>query len=403
MKFHKGLIAGVILLISACNTPKHDCRSLPDRKDLIRYSAGLDSLSAVLVPDKREGIIDARLSGSGSNPILKGETDQQTVKDEIVAFLTGKGLQFTDSLNVLPDTSVIKKQWALVNVSVCNIRSEPSHAAELVSQAVMGTPVRILKVHRGWYFIQTPDLYLGWVDAEGIFPMGSGELQRWKDSPRIIYLPKTGDIYDEPSGNGIVSDIVAGSILEAGDAAGTFTRVMLPDGRSGFIPKSDTGLLDNWLSKTEPSPENLLKTARSFMGIPYLWGGTSVKGFDCSGFVKMIYCLNGIILARDASLQFRHGIRLGRSAYPDSLITGDLLFFGSERDGVPRPTHVGMYIGDTEFIHASGMVKINSLDSARANFSRGRRDSFLGVRRISGAVPGEGLQLVSGHNWYIDN
>ncbi len=374
-----------------------------DRPDLIRYSAGLDSLSAVLVPDKREGIIDVQLSGSGSNLILKGETDQQTVKDKVVAFLTGKGLQFTDSLKVLPDTSVIKKPWALVNVSVCNMRSEPSHAAELVSQAVMGTPVRILKVHRGWYLIQTPDFYLGWVDAEGICPMGSDELERWKDSPRIIYLSKTGDIYDEPSGTAIVSDIVAGSILEVSEATGSFTRVILPDGRRGLIPKNEAELLDNWLSKARPSPENLLKSARSFMGIPYLWGGTSVKGFDCSGFVKTIYYLNGIILARDASLQFRHGIKLGRSAYPDSLITGDLLFFGSDRDGIPRPTHVGMYIGDTEFIHASGMVKINSLDSARVNFSRGRRDSFLGVGRISGAVPGEGLQLVSGHNWYIDN
>lgn len=374
-----------------------------DRPDLIRYSAGLDSLSAVLVPDKREGIIDVQLSGSGSTLILKGETDQQVVKDEIVAFLTGKGLQFTDSLKILPDTSVIRKPWALVNVSVCNMRSEPSHAAELVSQAVMGTPVRILKAERSWYLIQTPDYYLGWVDAEAISPKSEKEAIRWKGLSRVIYLNKRGDIYADQAKKMIVSDIVAGSILETTGAKGTMTELLLPDGRKGFIERNEAVPLSVLFDKPGSLPGDLESLSLSFTGIPYLWGGTSVKGFDCSGFVKTLYFLYGVILARDASLQFRHGIKLGRSAYPDSLITGDLLFFGSDRDGIPRPTHVGMCIGDTEFIHASGMVKINSLDSARVNFSRGRRDSFLGVRRISGAVPGEGLQLVSGHNWYIDN
>ena len=89
-----------------------------------------------------------------------------------------------------------------------------------------------------------------------------------------------------------------------------------------------------------------------------------------------------------------------REALPDSLKQGALLFFGSSRRGRPRPTHVGMYIGDTEFIHCSGMVKINSLDSTRTNFSRLRRDSFIGVRRIIGAPDGKGIQPVLDHEWY---
>jgi len=124
------------------------------------------------------------------------------------------------------------------------------------------------------------------------------------------------------------------------------------------------------------------------------------EGFDCSGFVKTVYFLNGLIMSRDASQQFQNGIRIRRASYPDSLKKGDLLFFGSSQRGRPRPTHVGMYIGDSEFIHASGMVKINSLDSTRANFSRFRRDSFLGVRRIIGAPDGNGIQPVLEHDWY---
>ena len=110
--------------------------------------------------------------------------------------------------------------------------------------------------------------------------------------------------------------------------------------------------------------------------------------------------MNGLILLRDASQQFRYGIRISKEDYPDSLRVGDLLFFGYERNGTARPTHFGLYIGDTEFIHASGMVKINSLDSTRSNFSRSRREAFLGVRRIIGAEPGEGMQLISNHPWY---
>jgi gamma-D-glutamyl-L-lysine dipeptidyl-peptidase len=78
-----------------------------------------------------------------------------------------------------------------------------------------------------------------------------------------------------------------------------------------------------------------------------------------------------------------------------------LLFFGRIQDGKKRITHTGMYIGDTEFIHSSGMVRINSLDSTRANYSRYRAATLLGARRIIGATPGKGIERVSHHRWYF--
>ena len=364
------------------------------------YKNEIDSIGINLVPDLREGIFEVSLRSKGTNLVLEGETDVPGAKDAIAGLLRNKGVAYTDSLVVLPDTNIIKEPWGLVNVSVCNIRLFSSYDAEMVSQALMGTPVKILKNDGGWILIQTPDLYLGWVDSEAIETKTTNEHNVWKSSQRIFYLKKTGDIFASPHEDKVISDVVAGCIVELAGETKDLFEVLLPDGRKGFIRKEEAMSFSGVTTDTLLKGENLAVVAESFTGIPYLWGGTSSKGFDCSGFVKIVYYLNGIILSRDASQQFQHGIRIRRTYYPDSLRTGDLLFFGSSRYGRPRATHVGMYLGNSEFIHASGMVKINSLDSTRANFSRFRRDSFLGVRRIIGAQPGKGLQPVSGHNWY---
>ncbi len=363
-------------------------------------SDGLDSIGSAFVSDRREGIYDVRLYGKGKELILKGETDNPDARKSVLEYLERKGIHFTDSLVFLPDTTVIKHQWGLVNVSVCNIRLKPSYSAELTSQALMGTPVRLLKWNNGWLMVQTPDRYIGWVDSDAVADMTLDDYLEWKSSERIFYTGKTGDIYGDAEKKKVISDVVAGCILRTSGISGKDYNVILPDGRIGFIPKASAMSLDDLAPEKLLTPENLISCAESFTGIPYLWGGTSVKGFDCSGFVKTVYYLSGIILARDASLQFRHGTETDTVNIPGSLNPGDLLFFGSVREGRPRATHVAMYTGDTEFIHASGMVRINSLDPSRTNFNRYRRNTLIGVRRITGTPYGEGIQPVAGHPWY---
>ncbi|MDR2886850.1 MAG: C40 family peptidase, partial [Bacteroidales bacterium] len=124
------------------------------------------------------------------------------------------------------------------------------------------------------------------------------------------------------------------------------------------------------------------------------------KAADCSGFVQNVYFRNGIILSRDASLQALHGENIDISGSFDSLQKGDLLFFGTMRDSVPRVTHVAIYKGNGEYIHSSGMVRVNSLDTARADFSNTRRSSLLLARRIIGNVSTEGITAVKNHQLY---
>ena len=364
------------------------------------FEKEIDSISRKYVPDKREGICEVEVKKKGSEIVLKGFTSLPALKEALVKFLKEKVNGFIDSLIILPDTSIIKEPWAIVDISVCNIRSTPGHDAEMVSQALMGTPVKVLRYNGGWYLIQTPDSYVGYVDDDAITTMNTDSFEKWKSSSRIIWLAKTGDIYSVKNNNRIVSDIVAGNILEISGENSKYYTVTFPDGREGLLNKKNCEKFEKWVQKTRPEVNNLVATAEEFMGTPYLWGGTSSKGMDCSGFTKTVYFLNGLILARDVSLQFMHGMKIESGKTTDSLKIGDLLFFGSKRDGKPRPTHVGMYIGDTRFIHSSGMVKINSLDSTKTDFSRFRRDSFLGVRRIIGEPSSRGILLVKDHSWY---
>jgi cell wall-associated NlpC family hydrolase len=122
---------------------------------------------------------------------------------------------------------------------------------------------------------------------------------------------------------------------------------------------------------------------------------------DCSGFVKTVYFSGGIILSRDASQQFLHGLEVDISSSIDSLKSGDLVFFGSlNRKGEKRITHVGIYIGDSEVIHSSGMVRINSLDPGRSNYSEYLGKRIMGARRIIGTGSEKGVEMVADNDWY---
>ena len=355
----------------------------------------LQTLQKQLVPDKRVAILELEIKDTLQPVVVvSGVTDLPDAKQQIIRFLNDRKISFIDSIQLLPDSSLGDKIWALTTLSVSNLRAMPGDASELVSQTMMGTPLKVLEYKNRWYRVQTPELYIGWMDAAGLQTFSAKELEAWKNSKRHLFNRITGIVYDSPGKKGgVVSDVVLGDLFEVEASARRFLKIKIPDGRTGYVRKSDCISFDEW-SNSEPDVQSIFSVAREMMGFPYLWGGTSSKGIDCSGFMKLVFYSQGIILARDASQQARYGESIDLSSR-NNLQPGDLLFFGRTAQ---RITHVGMYIGNGDFIHSSGRVHISSIDSADPKFAPDRNN--VAARRILNSLNTEGIVRVKDHEWY---
>ena len=345
----------------------------------------IESFTQRFAPDKRTAIFQIDAFKQNNQLILTGRTNLFGAKSFLLNRLKTEKVAIVDQIKMLPEPELEDKVYGLVEVSVCNIRYSPKHAGELASQALMGTPVRILeKENNGWLLIQTPDQYISWVDRGAITMMSKEGIDRWKAIPKVIYTYSYGSAYSEPDQESvIVSDLVAGCMMELVAEKGDFYQVLFADQRTGFVPKKESNVYNEWLSKTSASEESLVQTSKRLMGVPYLWGGTSFKGVDCSGFTKTVYFLNGIVLPRDASQQVMIGETIDKTGNWNELKPGDLLFFGEKReDGSERVIHVAMWLGNGEFIHASDKVRVNSMIATASNYDDYNAKRYLRAKRI---------------------
>lgn len=355
--------------------------------------AKLEILTATLkkeyAPDNRIELFDIQFKTRNNGSVLQGETTHKKAFSILLDSFKSRKLAFTNEVRVLPDTAVGKNIYALGNNSVINIRSKPKHSAELGTQGLLGMQLKVLDKKGDWYRVQTPDKYISWVDAGGIQLMTADELLAWNKKNKIIYTANTGYTYDTQNEKAIrVSDIVFGSILAITKEHDAFYEVEYPDGRNAFVKKSEAVLYNTWL-KNNPSNANFIESsAKTMLGIPYLWGGTSTKGNDCSGFTKTVYLMNGYVIPRDASQQVHAGKVVDKNLKFEGLAKGDLLFFGTPatEDKKQRVTHVGIWLGNDkgEFIHSSKNVHLSSINQDQPNYDEFNKNRYLGSRRYLG-------------------
>jgi len=391
----KNLVIFLVLIVVL-----DSCSETNESSLVSEITDSIASLKQIYAPDSRVALWNISIKNSNNKLSVVGEVGNKNARAGLLKLETVyPSVDF--SVNILPNVHT-KTMFAIVNNSVSSIRKEGRHSAEMVNQALLGTPVKVFKKEDSWYLIQTPNRYLGWINEADIVLLDSAGMHEYKTEKKVVYNRQYGFSYTKPDDKSqVVSDLVIGSILPVTGNENNFFEVKYPDGRIAFVRKDEVIDLDALLSK-KPEGKELVKTALKFNGIPYLWGGFSSKAIDCSGFTSAIYFLNGIILQRDASEQTRYGKEITTDFVSTDLQPGDLLFFGQKAKGsLPeKVTHVAMYIGNSEFIHASGKVRISSMDSTKSNYTASYAHRFVRAIRIIGQENGKTIQKISDNSFY---
>jgi len=350
-------------------------------------------LRARYAPDRRVAVFDVTCVVQGARLVVKGDVDQAAARHDVMVALEAAKLgALVDSIRVLPDPALAATPFGIVKVSVGNVRSNPAHAAELATQVMMGMVVTVLKKQGDWYYIQGPDRYLGWLEGAAMQLTRPEGADAWQRGPKVIMTAYFGVVRARPDTTSLpVSDAVPGVLFKDDGVRGAWRAVETPDGRKGFIQRSLVADYAAWKASRRLTADNVEATAKRFIGVPYLWGGTSPKGMDCSGFTKNVFRLNGMELNRDANQQAQMGTDVPVGDDYAHLSKGDLIFFGQKASAerAERITHVGIYLQDKLIIHTPGGsgVRIDSFDPAAPNYNDGLVKSMVRARRIIAAAP----------------
>ncbi len=285
------------------------------------------------------------------------------------------------------------EKFVQISIPVACMRATPSHSAELVSQAILGTPMMVMDQEGEWWKLKGPDGYEGFVNQSSFIPLTPEEFDNWRSSSRLrVSTLDEAVVYNSPTSHldhNVVTRLVNGSIIvEESNLSDDFIGIVMPDGRNGFIERKNVVKIDTISSL---APFKILADCHELMGTPYLWGGCSTKSMDCSGLVRIVFLNQGLLLPRDAKDLYLIGTPVDRN-----FESGDLLFFSSSSDG--NITHVAIYDSDNKYIHCSGMVKMSEMSPEDPDFSR---RYFRGARRISPDASTEGFVRITSHPWYF--
>ena len=291
-------------------------------------------------------------------------------------------------------------QWAVVNSSSCFLRLKPDYESGNETQCLMGTVLRVKGAERYWRQVDAPDYKDVWTTELNIAFMDEAGKDAWIAAPKFICSAEYTHLYATPSMNADrVCDFTLGDLVRKGtQGIRGWVQVYLPSGREAWARAYDVMDFGEWVRTREATRENLLATARRLVGTPYMWGGASIKHFDCSGFTQFVYRQCGIVLPRNAREQIYTGEEVPYDF--DKMLPGDLLFYGTPASPGKRMVvaHVAMYYGDRKIIHSSQVVRISSLTPDGEDFYDRQP---LSVRRILGHVDdGSGIRSVLSYPWY---
>jgi cell wall-associated NlpC family hydrolase len=298
-----------------------------------------------------------------SGTVLDGETQ---------AVLTnGLSVRFPEIRFDAQEVRVLRPgRRVTVGTNVTSLHAEASFRAEMMSQLLSGWTVELLLERDRWAYVRQADGYLGWTYRPYLVEIPA------PDPTHIVCAPLSLLRTAPEPGAALVSRVAGGTAVQATAAEGGWARLELAGGQVGWVPATDLRPLGALPQEDGARRQQMVQDGQRLTGVPYLWGGSTALGIDCSGLVQLVHRLAGLTIPRDADMQYAAGRRIEPPFRP-----GDLLFFGGEGGG-RSITHVGMSVGGWHIAHASRARNGVYEDDVQAVTSL--RESFAGARTFLG-------------------
>lgn len=339
----------------------------------------IDAVREEYVPDGRSGIFEIRLEPASRRSraalVLTGQTTHDEAVSELLRRLRADGLTVRDSVTRLPDAAIGPAGHALVRAAAAPLYATPRLPAPQISELVLGMRVEVLSRDGDWLRIRGEDGYLGWVHC-GYVQQGSAEWTfAWERGTAGEAVVSLGAELVDDDGR-MLARLPWGARL-ARHSGGYH----LPDGRHGTVTNGEVVDVDRLADRFPPRGESVARTSRRWLGTPYLWGGVTLAGADCSGFTQAVMWMHGIALPRDSDLQERKGAEVEVTEGFAALRPGDLVYFAETG---ARVSHVAVSLGGAQIIHAAlsnGGVHTNDLTGVTP-FEQRLRQMLVGVRRM---------------------
>ncbi|MDO4937324.1 MAG: NlpC/P60 family protein [Sutterellaceae bacterium] len=316
------------------------------------------------VDDHKTQVLDVEQGASGAVVVT-------TTEETVVAYLEQKKNPNIVVRRLPEAVSLGDVAAGVVSVPVAAIHRAPKSSSEIISEALMGTPVYMLEKD-GWWRVQTPEGYHGWVNGLQVIAMTPEDFQAHFQKPQAMVTALEVEVSSE-DGRQTVTTLTAGSLVSVVKELGKQTLIALPDGRTGRI---DTQALQSLDRVYQALPEvqmreKIAQNALKLIGRSYRWAGVSTFGVDGSGLVKVAWQMAGLVGPRDADEMAVLPQRL--PADTQTFEAGDLLFFGNAKS----VNHVAIGLGGTRFVHAWGDVRVGDLNAASAEYDKSAKDTFM--------------------------
>lgn len=308
--------------------------------------------------DYRSSIFDVRVEARGTQLHVLGATTVPRALNALIEKLAeDKDKKYIrDYVQRLPEAGATGEAYVVVRAAVAPVYGDPALPAPQISQAVLGTRLDLLARTRDWCRVRLEDGYLGWVHR-GYLQFGDRDwAYSWERATRGEPAVSLGaELVDE-----------AGRVfarLPWGARCVRYSQELyeLPDGRRGAIGSGEIVAVDRLADWFPPRGDSVTRTARRWIGAPYLWGGVTTGGVDCSGFVQAVFWLHGVAMPRDSDMQSHMGDQIEPGKDYNDLCPGDLLFFS---ETPARVSHVAISLGGPHIVHSAltnGGVDVNDM------------------------------------------